>query len=223
MVALAMSAAVAFASPHLRRRLIWLTLGALLLVWLSLAAALLGIVDRTSDAILTPISARRPQHVESAAEGALTVLLSLGGPALLVTVLGLWAIKSSKLLPQNGKVRLKSKLTLVRGPGKDLDDLRVLFAEYARVESIVSMSSPDFKLELLPGPFGAPDGMLWMSRVKGQPAACVAGKRSGPGTCELSRLYVRAPYRHVGLARELTERACEEAKKLGYSHVRLRA
>jgi ribosomal protein S18 acetylase RimI-like enzyme len=224
LVSLALSAAVAFASARLRRRLAWGLVGALLLVWLSLGLSLFGIVDRTSGAILTRLSARRPQHVESAAGGALTLLLSLGGPALLVTALGAWAIRSAHFVPkEKGAPRGPvPRLLPVGGPGKDLEDLRALLEEYGRNLDFQPCFA-DFERELsgLPGDCVAPQGGLWLARVKGQAAGCVALRPLGDGAGELRRLFVRPAFRHVGLGRTLAQKACDEARRAGLRVLRL--
>lgn len=224
LVSLALSAAVAFA-PERRRRAFGLMLGAaLVLVWVSLGLSLFGIVDRTSNAIVTRLSARRPQHVESAAGGALTLLVSLGGPAALVTALALWALRSAKAPPRGvRKVRGPTpKLAVVSGPGRELEEVRALFADYARsLDYELCFDGLDKELAGLPGDYAPPRGRLWLARIKGQPAGCVALKPLPGDAVELKRLFVRSAYRHVGLGRALALLACEEAKKLGYLRVRL--
>ena len=224
LVSLGLSAGVAFAPAALRRRFAFALGGALLLVWLSLGLSLFGIVDRTSDAMLTRLSARRPQHVESAAGGALTLFLALGGPALLATALGAWAVRSAHFVPRE-KAPPRGpapKLVPVSGPGKDLEAVRALFREYGTSLDF-KVCFTDFERELagLPGDYVAPQGGLWLARVKGQAAGCVALRPLGDGVGEVKRLFVRPAFRHVGLGRALAEKARDEARRCGHRALRL--
>ena len=68
----------------------------------------------------------------------------------------------------------------------------------------------------------APQGLLLLATVVGQPVGCI-GLRPFPreGTCEMKRLYVRPAFRGGKLGRELAERLLDEARRLGYSSMRL--
>ncbi len=99
LVALVLCGAVAFSNQRLRPRLKWLLLGSLLLVWLSLGFAIAQIVARTSSTMVTPGGARQPHLMESAAGEGLTLLASLGGPAVLATILAALALKISRRRP----------------------------------------------------------------------------------------------------------------------------
>jgi amino acid transporter len=90
----ALGGAVAFASDRLRPRLKALLAVLLLLVWISLGMSIAQIVARTASTLVTPGGARMPKLIESAGREALTLLASMGGPALLATLLGLLALKS---------------------------------------------------------------------------------------------------------------------------------
>ena len=72
-----------------------------------------------------------------------------------------------------------------------------------------------------PGTHILPDGGLWVARVEGKGAGCVALGRLDDHIAELRTLYVRPTYRGLGIGRKLVETALAEARALHYSHVRL--
>ncbi|MFL5962015.1 MAG: GNAT family N-acetyltransferase [Gaiellaceae bacterium] len=96
--------------------------------------------------------------------------------------------------------------------------MRTLLREYA-ASLPFALDFQDFDRELaeLPGAYAPPRGALLLARGAG----CV-GVRPIEGTlCELKRLYVRPSARGTGLGRLLTEAIVAEARRLGYTHLRL--
>jgi hypothetical protein len=96
LVSLALALAVAFSSPKTRRWLKWLLFVSLVVAWIALGFALRDIVLRTKATLVTPGGARRPALLQPAAAQGLTLLLSLGGPALVVTALAWLAIRATR-------------------------------------------------------------------------------------------------------------------------------
>ena len=96
LLALGLAGAVAFSSERTRRPLKWLLVFALLLAWISLGMALFHITARTGSTLVTPGGARQPHLIEQAGREALMLLLSLGAPALLATVLGWFALRATR-------------------------------------------------------------------------------------------------------------------------------
>lgn len=101
--------------------------------------------------------------------------------------------------------------------------VRELFTEYEEFLG-VDLCFQDFEKELesLPGPYGPPNGVMFIA-LKGEEAAagCVAVKDLGEGRCEMKRLFVRPGCRGRGLGRELAEKVIAEASGMGYSAMRL--
>lgn len=64
--------------------------------------------------------------------------------------------------------------------------------------------------------YGTPHGRLYLVRVDGQAAGCVAMRPLDQGRCELKRLYIRPAFRGRGLARRLMERLLADARAEGY-------
>ena len=104
----------------------------------------------------------------------------------------------------------------------DLDQARELFKEYETSLGI-SLCFQNFADELanLPGDYAPPRGRLLLAWEFDQLVGCVALRPVGPTTCEMKRLFLRPAYRSRGLGRVLVEAIIEEARKIGYTHMRL--
>jgi len=104
----------------------------------------------------------------------------------------------------------------------DLADVRSLFEEYA-ASLPFDLGFQEFERELagLPGAYSPPRGALLIAREQGAAVGCVALRPLGHDTCELKRLYVRPGTRGSGVGRALTERALDEARRIGYRRIRL--
>jgi len=104
----------------------------------------------------------------------------------------------------------------------DIQQARQLFQQYEASLGI-SLCFQNFAAELanLPGDYALPRGRLLLAREFDQVMGCVALRPHGPTTCEMKRLFVRPEYRDRGLGRVLVEAIIEEARKIGYAHMRL--
>ena len=108
----------------------------------------------------------------------------------------------------------------------DIEHARELFKEYEAGLGI-SLCFQNFDQELagLPGDYAPPRGRLLLAREFDQVMGCIALRpldgASGPTICEMKRLFVRPEYRDRGLGRVLVEAIIEEARKIGYTHMRL--
>ena len=104
----------------------------------------------------------------------------------------------------------------------DIQQARKLFQEYEGGLGI-SLCFQNFAEELanLPGDYAPPRGRLLLAREFDQLMGCVALRPAGPTTCEMKRLFVRPEYRDRGLGRVLVEAVIEEARKIGYTNLRL--
>jgi GNAT superfamily N-acetyltransferase len=99
---------------------------------------------------------------------------------------------------------------------------RTLFQEYEAGLGI-SLCFQNFEQELknLPGDYASPDGRLLLVVEDDELAGCIAMRKLSDGVCEMKRLFVRPGYRASGLGRFLAESIIDEARKLGYTHMRL--
>ena len=104
----------------------------------------------------------------------------------------------------------------------DIQQARELFQEYETGLGI-SLCFQNFDQELanLPGDYAPPQGRLLLAREFEQLMGCVALRPLGPTTCEMKRLFVRPEYRDRRLGRVLVEALIEEARKIGYTTMRL--
>lgn len=103
-----------------------------------------------------------------------------------------------------------------------IEAARILFEEYA--ESLgFSLCFQNFDQELngLPGYYAPPAGRLLLALENDQLAGCIALRKLEGGVCEMKRLFVRPAHRATGLGRFLAESIIDEARKLGYTHMRL--
>ena len=105
---------------------------------------------------------------------------------------------------------------------EDIDHARTLFKEYeAGLGISLCFQHFDHELRNLPGDYAPPDGRLLLAKDDDQIAGCVAMRKIRPGVCEMKRLFVRPAYRSTGLGRVLVNAIIAEARKLGYTHMRL--
>jgi putative acetyltransferase len=104
---------------------------------------------------------------------------------------------------------------------EEIQIARTLFEEYAASLGF-SLCFQNFDQELasLPGEYAPPSGRLLLLQDD-DVAGSIAFRKIDGATCEMKRLYVRPAFRGKGLGRVLVEAALAEARKLGYSRMRL--
>jgi putative acetyltransferase len=103
-----------------------------------------------------------------------------------------------------------------------LSIIRELFLEYAKSLGF-SLCFQDFDKELagLPGDYAPPDGLLILAMDDTIACGCVALRKLDEGICEMKRLYVKPSGRGKGLGKQLVQTVIDEAKKIGYTKMRL--
>jgi GNAT superfamily N-acetyltransferase len=107
---------------------------------------------------------------------------------------------------------------------EDFAVAKELFREYQRAIAVdLCFQSFERELETLPDMYGPPTGALFLAirSSDGQPAGCVGLRRLEPEICEVKRLYVRPDARGHHLGRELVNVLMTEARRLGYTRMRL--
>jgi ribosomal protein S18 acetylase RimI-like enzyme len=110
----------------------------------------------------------------------------------------------------------------VDAPGERLEQVRELFLEYARsLDFSLCFQGFDDELRDLPGMYAPPGGRLLLAVEDSEPAGCVGVHALDAETGEMKRLYVRPRWRGSGLGRVLAQRACDEARAIGYRKLRL--
>lgn len=105
---------------------------------------------------------------------------------------------------------------------EQLQTARGLFEEYAASLGIdLAFQNFDQELARLPGDYAPPDGRLLLAVCNDQIAGCVAVRKLADGICEMKRLYVCSPFRGSKIGRTLAEAVIEEARRIGYTRMRL--
>ena len=106
---------------------------------------------------------------------------------------------------------------------EDFEEARALFEEYADDLPLEDLEFQNFdeELENIESIYTPPEGRLLLARWGKDLMGCVAVRRITDTVCEMKRLYVRSRFRHEGLGRRLALEIIAEAKKLGYSRMRL--
>jgi len=99
---------------------------------------------------------------------------------------------------------------------------RDLFREYTRaIQTDLEYQGFAAEVASLPEPYVTPNGALLIAHVGADVAGCVALRPLDAHTGEMKRLYVRPSYRNLGLGKRLVEAIIREARKAGYSELRL--
>jgi len=105
---------------------------------------------------------------------------------------------------------------------KHLSYVRELFTEYAASLGFdLCFQNFDKELAKLPGEYAPQDGCLIIAIDGTQVVGCVALRKLVNDICEMKRLYVRPMFRGEGIGRELIKAIIDEAKKIGYTYMRL--
>ncbi|HEU5164132.1 MAG TPA: GNAT family N-acetyltransferase [Chitinophagaceae bacterium] len=83
--------------------------------------------------------------------------------------------------------------------------------------------SRTFEKELasLPGKYAMPKGRLLLAFYNNQPAGCVALRQLDDRSCEMKRMFVYSEFHGKGIGRALATAIIAEAKKIGYTNMKL--
>ena len=104
------------------------------------------------------------------------------------------------------------------------EEIRALFEEYTAMlcteepgmAGYLGQQNYDEEIRHLEKKYGPPKGRLYLARVDGKAAGCVALHPMEGDRCELKRLYVRPEFRGHKLGRLLVDRIIEDARAEGY-------
>ena len=109
------------------------------------------------------------------------------------------------------------------------EDLFSLFQEYtdgiaaqgADVQACLQSQHYDDECRDIKAKYGLPNGRLYLALLDGLPVGCAALTPNDALHCELKRFYVKPGYRGAQIGRSLLDRMIEDAKSIGYTHMRL--
>lgn len=108
----------------------------------------------------------------------------------------------------------------------DFVQVHAIFKEYAQSLKVdLCFQNFDEELAHLPGEYAEPRGALMLAFVNGVVAGCCALRPLDScdysNAAEMKRLYVRQPFRGMGLGRQLAEAILDAARHAGYACVLL--
>ncbi|MEO8573016.1 MAG: GNAT family N-acetyltransferase [Pyrinomonadaceae bacterium] len=104
----------------------------------------------------------------------------------------------------------------------DLTGTKEIFREYeAWLGLDLCFQGFEDELKNLPGKYSPPAGRLYLAKVDGIIAGCIALRPRSSDICEIKRLFVREKFRGMQIGKLLIERLIEDAREIGYSAMRL--
>lgn len=126
----------------------------------------------------------------------------------------------------------KIKILLVNS-GQHCENVRLLLRNFVDwhlerhtedkdlISQYFDQASFESELNELPGKYVYPDGALLLACYENSPAGCVALRKMDSSSCEMKRMFVYEQYHGLGIGRRLSTEIVNEAKKLGYSKMKL--
>ncbi|NIP26265.1 MAG: GNAT family N-acetyltransferase [Phycisphaerae bacterium] len=106
--------------------------------------------------------------------------------------------------------------------GENLEFTKTLFEEYAgSLDFDLDFQNFDKESADFPGDYVPPKGCLFLAKNEDKIAGCVALRELSEGVCEMKRLYVKPQFRGLGIGKILAEAVIQEARKIGYTCMRL--
>jgi GNAT superfamily N-acetyltransferase len=93
--------------------------------------------------------------------------------------------------------------------------------DHALIDSYFDEEAFEKELAMLPGAYAPPRGCLLLAYSDQKPAGCVALKEIDKDTCEMKRMFVYSKFHGKGVGVALTARIIEEARRIGYSTIKL--
>lgn len=114
-------------------------------------------------------------------------------------------------------------LTIIQAESEaQIAEAGILFREYeAWLAMDLCFQGFEAELAALPGKYAMPDGRLYLAKVAGTLAGCIALRKLDDGICEMKRLFVRDGFRGAKVGVTLIEKLIADAREIGYFRMRL--
>ena len=106
---------------------------------------------------------------------------------------------------------------------EQIETARRLFREYAEwLGADLGFQGFSEELASLPGKYAPPRGRLLLALsgdLSGETIGCVALRPFADDACEMKRLYIREPWRRMGVGRGLAQAIIDAAREIGYARM----
>jgi ribosomal protein S18 acetylase RimI-like enzyme len=101
-----------------------------------------------------------------------------------------------------------------------IDAIRTQYPELD-INEFTSEHNYDDVNKKFPGEHVPPYGRLFLALSGDQVGGCIALGKLSNTVCEMRTLYVRPAFRGMGIGKKLVDTLLDEAREIGYSHMRL--
>lgn len=109
------------------------------------------------------------------------------------------------------------------------DKIKQLFTEYTKMltdhdssfSRYLVLQNYDEEIKHLEKKYGLPEGRLYLVRVDGEVAGCIALRKLDEENCEMKRLYVKPTFRGQNISDLLVNQVLSDAKDIGYKYMLL--
>lgn len=109
------------------------------------------------------------------------------------------------------------------------DEILNLFAEYTalltnletRFSKYLEIQHYDDEIKHLEAKYSRPYGRLYLCKVDGKSAGCIALRKLSDSKCEMKRLFIRPEFRGLHIGSILVDHVIADAREIGYREMYL--
>lgn len=126
-----------------------------------------------------------------------------------------------EIVPADTEARIQSAITLSQEYVTWM--VAAIGAHYPALDLAEFTSEHDYDdlRQKFPGEHVPPYGRLYIALSDNQPGGVIALGRLSDTVCEMRTLYVRPAFRGIGMGKRLVDTVLEDARQIGYTHMRL--